>query len=418
LNFNIIESACKRIFEPFPKLKRCLKRLYQIGLYAISRDKINCEGNLTRITPIDGYEYFFGYYDKLPWDACDRYMIALKVKCAYRSPAPKEPGELVLIDTANNNSVKTIAITHSWNSQQGCMAQWLGPDFKHCIIFNDFRDRRYCSVVYNVETDKEEKVCDFPIYDVAKDGTYALSLDFSRLHRLRPGYGYSNLPDTSKGELCPHKPCIWKIDLTSGKVIELLKYTDLSSFEPDDTMKGAEHKVNHIMIAPDGSRFMVLHRWFVKGRKHTRLVTMNTDGSEMFNLSDDVFVSHCCWKNNKEILGYLRKKSSGDHYYLMRDKTRNYHMLWPELDTDGHCSYSPNGEFVITDTYPNRKRIASLFLCTESGVVERVSRVFSPFRYDNDTRRDLHPRWNHASDEICFDSVHEEKCGLYVVKLT
>ena len=61
-------------------------------------------------------------------------------------------------------------------------------------------------------------------------------------------------------------------------------------------MNNAEHKVNHIMLNPSGERFMVLHRWFVGHRKYTRLVTVDVDGSKMYNLSDDDMVSHCYWK--------------------------------------------------------------------------------------------------------------------------
>jgi hypothetical protein len=417
MDFKKLENMGKKAFQRFPRTRRMLKRVYQQTSYALSKDKIRCEGDIVQVTPSDGYEYFFGYYDKSPWDADDRFMITLKVKCAYKSPAPKEPGELVLVDTANNNTTETIAITRSWNSQQGCMAQWLGPDFKSRIIYNDFRDGHYCSVVFNVEANCEEKVYGFPIYDVSKDGTYALSLDFSRLHRLRPGYGYSNLVDSTASEFCPDKPCIWKIDLKSGEVTELLKYTDFADFEPNSTMNGAEHKVNHLMISPDGGRFMVLHRWFDCGKKHTRLITSNVDGSDMYNLSDDVFVSHCYWKSNNRILAFLRKKETGDHYYLIRDKAQECKLLWPELDTDGHCSYSPDGSHIITDTYPNRQRIASVFLCKENGQTKRLARVFSPFRYDNDCRCDLHPRWNHAGDKVSIDSVHEGKTGLYVISL-
>ena len=85
----------------------------------------------------------------------------------------------------------------------------------------------------------------------------------------------------------------------------------MAAFEPDESMQAAEHKVNHLMISPNGKRFMVLHRWFQKGRKHTRLVTVNVDKTEMYNLSDDVFVSHCYWKNDQEILSFLRKKETG-----------------------------------------------------------------------------------------------------------
>jgi Tol biopolymer transport system component len=186
-------------------------------------------------------------------------------------------------------------------------------------------------------------------------------------------------------------------------------------------MEGASHKVNHLMISPNGKRFMVLHRWFQKGHKHTRLVTVDMDGSGMYNLSDDVFVSHCYWKNDGEILSFLRKKETGNHYYLMKDKTQEYRMLWPNLNTDGHCSYSPDGNFIITDTYPNRKRIASVYLCKEDGgeygVSQRIARVFSPFRYDNDCRCDLHPRWNRDGSKVCIDSVHEGRRGIYEIKL-
>ena len=417
MGFVAIEAWGKQVFEQFPFIKHSAKRMYHLVSYALSSEKFKSEGKVIRITPDDGFEYFYGYYDKSPWDATGRYLIAIKVKQTYKSVAPKEPGEVVLVDTQNGNKVIKVGITHSWNVQQSCMAQWLGPDFKSRLIYNDYRDGQYCSVIYNVEQMKEEQVLPRPVYDVARDGSFALSLDFNRLHRMRPGYGYSNEPDRTKGVLCPDECCIWKMDIPSGKVTELFKYTDMAAFEPDGSMKGAEHKVNHLMISPNGKRFMVLHRWFQDGRKHTRLVTCNIDKTEMYNLSDDVFVSHCYWKNDQEILSFLRKKATGDHYYLMKDKTQEYQLLWPELNTDGHCSYSPGGEYIITDTYPNRKRLASVYLCKEDGYCKRIARVFAPFRYDFDCRCDLHPRWSRDGKRVCIDSVHEGKRALYVIPI-
>src|SRR5699024_5261318 len=103
--------------------------------------------------------------------------------------APKEAAEIVLFDTENNNSYKILGETHTWNVQQGCMLQWLGPNFNEKILYNDFRDGQYCSVILNVNTN-EERILSMPVYSVAQDGEFALTLDFSRLHRLRPGYGY------------------------------------------------------------------------------------------------------------------------------------------------------------------------------------------------------------------------------------
>ena len=193
------------------------------------------------------------------------------------------------------------------------MAQWL--DQSH-VMYNDFRDGNYCTVILDLE-DKSERIIRRAVYAVSADKKIALSLDFSRLHRLRPGYGYANIPDRTKNEKCPQKTCIWKINIETGEVTPLLKYTDFMNFEKRSEMEGAEHKVNHLMISPNGKRFMVLHRWFKNGEKYTRLVTCNMDGTEMYNLSDDNFVSHCCWKNNEEILSYLNKKESGKGYYLI-----------------------------------------------------------------------------------------------------
>ena len=84
-------------------------------------------------------EYFFGYYDKSPWDVSDRYILCLRAKNTYSSVAPKEPAEIILFDTHDNNSYRVLGKTHTWNVQQGCMLQWLGPDYKERIIYNDFR---------------------------------------------------------------------------------------------------------------------------------------------------------------------------------------------------------------------------------------------------------------------------------------
>ena len=415
MSLHDIENRIKRLLEPFPFVKRAGKRVYQYAGYALSGNKIKSEGELIRLTPDDGLEYFFGYYDKCPWDADDRRLIALRVKQTTQSPAPKEPGELVMIGP-DGGAPRVIAAVHAWNVQQGCMAQWLGPDFRRFILFNDFREGRFCSVIFDTESMSEVKTLPLPVYDVARDGTFALSLDFSRLHRLRPGYGYSNLPDATAGQPCPDTPCIWRMELSDGRVTPLLKYTDFAAFQPDARMEGAEHKVNHLMLCPDGSRFMALHRWFQKGHKYTRLVTVNSDGTGMYNLSDDDFASHSFWKDNGHILSFLRKRATGDHYYLMKDRSTEYRLLWPELRTDGHCSYSPDGARVVTDSYPNRARLSNVFICADvSNRAQRIARVHSPLKYVGDCRCDLHPRWNRVGDAVCIDSTHEGRRSIYKI---
>ena len=415
MDFADIEQAGKDLLAAHPGLRHGAKSVYHRASYLLSKEKVKCEGAVERVSLDDGYEYFYGYYDKSPWSADERYMLCMRAECTNKSVAPAEPIDILVLDTCDGYAPRKVGTSRSWSVQQGAMAQWLGPDFNSRVIYNDFRDGAYVSVVVDVET-AVERVLPRPVYAVAPDGSFALTLDFSRLHRLRPGYGYSNLPDATDGQLVPEGPCIWKMDLATGEVEGLFGYADFAGFEPRPEMGGAEHKVNHLMINPSGTRFMVLHRWFKAGKKFTRLVTGDCDGGGLFNLSDDDFVSHCYWKSDDEIISFMRRADRGNHYYLFKDGGHEYKLLWPSLKTDGHCSYSPDGSLVVTDTYPNRHRLAYVYLCRED-VAEptKLATVFAPFSYDFDTRCDLHPRWDRKGEKVCFDSVHEGKRRLYVV---
>lgn len=408
-----IETKINYQLNKYPSVKKAVKRIYQLGMYAIS-PKIKSEGEIIRVSPDDGFEYFFGYYDKSPWDISNRYMLCMRAKDTWSNVAPSDTAEMLIIDTTDG-SVRSLGDTHAWNVQQGCMLQWLGPDFSSHVVYNDFRNGTFCAVIKNVKNNTERLV-DRPVYTVSLDGKLALSLDFSRLHRLRKGYGYSNLDDSTLNEKLPDKACIWSVDLVHGISVPLMKYTDFSNFENRTEMNGAEHKVNHLMISPNGKRFIVLHRWFIGARKFTRLVTCKIDGSNMYNLTDDDMVSHCTWKNDLEILAFENKKNQGPGYYLMKDRSNEYKKTWPELTSDGHPSYSPDGKLVVTDTYPDRSRIASIMVM-QGKQVDTVARVFAPFKYDNDTRCDLHPRWSRDGKQICLDSVFEGHRGLYLVSI-
>lgn len=421
-----LEQTINYQLNKYPKAKRTVKFVYQHVMYAIS-PKIRYEGNITRVSPNDGsHEYFFGYYDKSPWDITDRYVLCLRANDTWSDVSPKEKADILLIDTVlpedNGSRVRKLAETSAWNVQQSCMLQWLGPDFSSQIIYNDCRSGKYVSVIQHVASG-EERVVTAPVYTVSTDGKTALTLDFSRLYNLRPGYGYHNVPETTEGIAFPKATAIWKIDLVTGVVSPLLSYEDFVSLQPREEMLdvSAVHKVNHLMISPSGNRCMVLYRWFNGRRKYTRLITFNTeDGKDMYVLSDDNMVSHCFWKDDEHILAFENKKDCGPGYYMMTDKTQIFSRCWPKLCNDGHPSYSPDRKHVVTDTYPDRMRMAEIKIMDgvdeQKDGAEVVARVFAPFKYDNDTRCDLHPRWNRAGDRIAFDSVFEGHRGLYVVK--
>ena len=105
---------------------------------------------------------FFGYYDKSPWDSSDRYMLCMRANDTWSDVSPREKADILLIDTSlpetDKNRVKKIAETSSWNVQQSCMLQWLGPDFSSHILFNDYRDEKYEQSVVMLAMVKDERL--------------------------------------------------------------------------------------------------------------------------------------------------------------------------------------------------------------------------------------------------------------------
>ena len=51
-----------------------------------------------------------------------------------------------------------------------------------------------------------------PIYAISPDGRWAIAPDFRRLHDMRPGYGYTGIPDPNAGVNAPDDAGIWRLD--------------------------------------------------------------------------------------------------------------------------------------------------------------------------------------------------------------
>lgn len=400
-----------------PLLRNSLKRIYQIIGWILSDKETKITLKSLVCISDKNYENLFGYYDKSPWNNLNNKMIYLRVEGASRNAASSKKAYIILNDLLKNEE-RIIAETSAWNVQQGCMLQWLGPDKNSKIIYNDYREEKLCSVILNIETG-EEKVLSMPIYSVDEKGENALSLDFFRLHRLRPGYGYLNRDDYTLREKCPGTGCIWLLNLKSGEKKEILTYQNLKEFEPRKEMENAEHKVNHIMINPDGTRFMFLHRWIVFGKKYTRLLTCDLTGKNLYNLLDEDMISHCNWKNTKEILAWAHTKEGGNSYYLLKDKTKNRCKFGENiLIKDGHPSYSPDGKLFLTDSYPTFKRKQEIYLGDEKGKnIKKIGEIYANLKYNNEMRCDLHPRFSPNGKYISFDGTIDKKRQVYILEI-
>ncbi|MEA3345060.1 MAG: hypothetical protein U9Q78_02240 [Chloroflexota bacterium] len=362
--------------------------------------------------------HFFGYYDKCPWGASGRYMLALETPFMDRPPTGADRATVGLIDLAEGNRWQPLDETHAWNWQQGTMLQWLPSALDRLIIYNTRDGDRFASTIRDVHTG-ETRTLPLPIYAVSHDRASALSVNFARLHWTRPGYGYAGLPDPWAADLHPAEDGIYRMDLNTGQHRLIISLDQIARFRPNPTMDGVAHWFNHLQFNPDDTRFIFLHRWQRPDGKGwwTRLFTANPDGSDIHCAADHGMVSHFDWRNSQQILAWARQRDVGDRYFLFTDRAREVEVVGEGvLTTDGHCSYSPDGRWLLTDTYPDSEHMRTLILyrlCDGHRV--DIGRFFAPQELVGEIRCDLHPRWSREGTKVCVDSAHEGSRQMYVL---
>jgi len=358
---------------------------------------------------------FFGYYDKTPWDVSGRWLLGMQASFMDRPPAAEDVLRIGLIDTADNHAWIPLADTRAWNWQQGCMLQWLNGGRTQEIIFNDRRDGRFISRILNIET-RRERAIERPVYGVNRSGTHAVSLNFARLHNQRPGYGYAGLPDPWANDPVPADDGLYTVDLATGATRLVLSVAEAAATRPRPDFAGPVHRFNHVQFSTDDRRYACLHRWKRPTEEvgTTRLLAMNIDGSDRRCLADDDMVSHYDWLDGHRILAWARQHKIGDRYFLFDETSGSATAIGtPVLNCDGHCSFSPDRQWILTDTYPDATQHRTLLLFHwATGRRVDIGRFLSPAtRWD--IRCDLHPRWSPDGRKVCIDSVHEGCRRIY-----
>ena len=369
--------------------------------------------------------HYFGYYDKFPYDIIGRYLLALEVDFMDRPPTPDDAAIIGLVDLEGDGEFEPVAETYAWNWQQGTHLQWLATAPDREIIYNIREGNRYVACILDVKSGKQW-VLPRPIYAVSRSGKQAVSVNFSRIHGCRPGYGYNGIPDPWADDIHPQEDGIYWMDLQTGEARFIISIAQVASIEPDDTMDTGKHWFNHLQFSTDDSRFLFLHRWhrtLFDGRRtwFTRLLTANPDGSGVHLVNKDDLTSHFDWKSGNEILAWARQFGIGDHYFLFTDQTHEVEIIGEDVLTcDGHCSYSPDGRFILTDTYPDGEEHLRTLILYNNATRQRtdIGRFYSPPELQGEIRCDLHPRWNRDGTRVCFDSMHEGPRQIYEIDVS
>jgi hypothetical protein len=405
------------VLTKFPGLKAWLKKGYQKLNYIRYKKPYNYKSDYSiKQIKLENKESYFGYYDKSPINSTNEYIIFQSTNIATTNmPDPKVPVDIVVYEVIND-SYEIIDQSYAYNWQQGTKLMWV-DDYK--FIYNDFEinGQQYISKIYDVKT-KKTKIVHCPIYDCFAE-KFAISLNFERLDIARADYSYSNIG--VKIDWKDNKnDGLYYVDLKANTSKLIVTLEDIIKLNYKDTMKGAKHKFNHVMISPDGQKMMYMHRWFLSdSRKFDALYISNVDGSDIKLMSDADMVSHCFWAGEENILGYLRSSNNKDAYWLINVPTGKFtHFAGGVLDQYGDGHPHVCGDWFVTDTYPDKARMQHLILCNlKTGEVRELGEFFHGFEYGYETRCDLHPRFSPDGKIIFFDSVFNGSRNLYRLDL-
>lgn len=343
-----------------------------------------------------GKHCYFGYYDKSPLDSKSQRVLFVRL--------PKEAKEGVAAEVCiydiSSKAQTVIGKTSAWNWQQACMEQWVNDDVVSYNRYNAEK-KEYQAVNHNLSTGEDKVLCR-AAYAYNKNFSKYISLNFYRLDKFAKGYGYSYQVDSMDEK----KDGIWEVDVETGEVKLMLTLAGVIEYNPHYS-EGIQHYINHVTYCPDENYVMFIHRWQERGETFTsRLLLFSKETGELTTILDNGHVSHYCWKNDKELLIFATNKEGQKGYMIVNIFTGETEMEDGLPTEDGHPSYSVDGRWILTDTYPNNGRKQYLFLFdTDRKELKVVDKLWSPFKYYNEFRCDLHPRWSKDNQYVVVDNT-------------
>ncbi len=413
---NPIEAVVYNIVKRNPNLKLKIRNAYQRACAFVPTRKVESP---YEITVREGY--WFGFHDKCPWSSDGSMLLANKLDVPLRMPLPHDYVEVGFFSGENQTEFHPVAKTRSWNYQQGCMLQWIGSS--RLLVFNDYDGCSNVSRIYDPDAGLIRTLPE-PVGAVSPDGQWAVSYSFERSDKYFRGYGYVNGIDPELHVQKPVNHGITRLNMGTGEAKLLLSVKDVTEISPESSMDDSFHWLTHCQFSPSSKRFVFFHRWTRNlNALSTRMISCDLEGANVNVFPTTGMVSHVAWRDGGRILAYCRVRE-GDRYALFEDCSQKYVVLGEGIfDRDGHPSFSPDGRWVITDTYPDRFRISTLILfdCLERKRYE-IARLKTPpeygeLRLGENLRCDLHPRWNRTGSSVCFDSAHTGRRSLCSIDL-
>lgn len=358
---------------------------------------------------------YIGHAVTIPWNASERYILALETNFYDRMPEQGEYADIILIDTHNKNSITVIDSTLAWNLQQGTMLYWNPENPETQFFFNDLNvnERIIYTVLYDINEKKriKEYRTDNPFIangGISPVGNWFAGINYVKAGHARKVISYADARDWETQDITanPDDDGLFRIDITTGESMLLVSYEKLAKFLKLENADVYPLYIHHTLWNRDGDRIFFVARGSetINGKQYYPNVAclIREDGT---GLKLVPFTAHREWGEGKNLI------LAGDDGYKLfnvdRDKvvgTFGNKKIFPNPGSDNVMS--PNAELYVGSNNPNGEDCIYTFFRFADGKYFRsppIKQIKS--KDNNDVRIDPAPRWNRKSDAILVPGV-------------
>lgn len=433
------------------------------------RKRIKISSCLTRlfITP---QGYWFGYYNYDPLNTDLNKMLCHKTN----NDASIITGEMK-VDVGYFNLIDgkfhSFGQSDSFNWPQGSMLQWLpGKGNENKVIYNLSQKGNLISRIHDISTN-EDKDISWAIYGITPDGKKSITIDMERAHWTR-GYHYESVVKPELNVPVLKGDGIFEINLENNSRRLIIPIESIIQKDYEPCFECAKHWIEHIMISPNGKRFCFLHRFSPVDdvlKYRTRLFIADIDGGnlQVIKGSDIYDWSHFGWDGDNAFSIYTYERTRDIHMFedrkgekqsqpqskkflykvimsfvpeiikkelrIMLKGQKQYYQYYSiddkgvfslkesykcrAFDIDGHQSYTKDGRYMITDSYPDFKKFQRIIVYDkDKRKAMIIGRIFAAL-HQKPGSCDLHPKLCRNNDYLMVDSAFDGHHHMILFKI-
>lgn len=417
---------------------------------------------------------FFGYYnyDTLNFDQTK--ILAHRISSREKQISKDDVAEVGYYDVPDG-VWHEVDETGAYNWDQGSMLQWLpGEGNENKIIFNNVRNGHLTSRIRDVESGAVKDI-DWSIYGITPDGKKSIALEMERSYWCR-AYHYYSVANPEHDGLVDENDGVFEIDLDNNTRRRIISIQEVVALDADKDFDKMKHWLEHIMISPDGSRFVFLHRFAYPDNIFlytTRMLIADIDGSNLqvvpgwrnfrwshFGWNKDNSFAIYAYQTPKMVAQYanmltpvsavsqqkksvktlsrqvlvklvklmpvsIRKKIKGQtsfyQYYCPGDSgIYSLNQTWNQkfFDIDGHESFTNDCRYMLTDSYTDEdgyRRLIVFDSVTKKGKI--IARFLEGRQSETEPRVDLHPKLCANNDYVALDTNNTGTPHLMVLRI-